>query len=112
MFYEFMQNNSGGMFDFYENQGITQHVIVEAASSDEANDRAEDIGLYFDGCYNNMDCSCCGDRWYRQWTDEGYDEPKVFGTPVADYTARYTWNEFPEDKTVSVHYLDGRVEWY
>ena len=31
---------------------------------------AEDIGLYFDGVEQGMDCSCCGDRWYRAWEDD------------------------------------------
>lgn len=62
MFYEFQQNNSGGSFTISEKDGIGQIVIIEAKDYREANERAEEIGLYFDGCYKGLDCSCCGDR--------------------------------------------------
>ncbi|MFE4367966.1 MULTISPECIES: DUF7296 family protein [unclassified Streptomyces] len=58
-FYEFHQNNSGGGFDYDEDNGISVYVIIEAGSADVANARAEKIGLYFDG---EGDCPCCGDR--------------------------------------------------
>jgi hypothetical protein len=61
MWYSFRQNNSGGSFDYSESVGISVTVYVEANSVEDANFRAEDIGLYFDGA---GDCSCCGDRWY------------------------------------------------
>lgn len=49
MFYEFRQNNSGGVFEIDESRGISLHVIVEADTAEEANERAQRIGLYFNG---------------------------------------------------------------
>ena len=59
MFYEFRQNNSGGVFHLPAIQ-----VFIEADSMDEANRIAERNGLYFDGAGSGRDCLCCGDRWY------------------------------------------------
>lgn len=106
MFYDFRQNNSGGSFDFDGDRGISVSVIVEADSADEANERAEEIGLYFDG---SGDCECCGDRWSSQWRDDAGDEvPSIYGQPIAEYTPHIKWSEkdFPE---VFVHYKDGTV---
>ena len=64
-FYEFVQNNSGGSFDTNHAKGIGQRVWIQATSADHANDVAEKIGLYFDGCTDGKDCNCCGDRWSR-----------------------------------------------
>lgn len=58
-FYHFSQNNSGGSFDFDENSGITHHVVIEANSADHASARAQDIGIYFDGVRDGVDCGCC-----------------------------------------------------
>lgn len=64
----FEQNNSGGVFDKHMGYAI----YVEAATSAEANARAESFGVYFDGVRNGSDCPCCGDRWSEQWnTDSG-----------------------------------------
>lgn len=64
-FYQFRQNNSGGSFDYDDRSGLSVNVYIEAGTADEANSRAEDLGIYFDGVDNGSDCSCCGDRWYR-----------------------------------------------
>lgn len=77
-FFHFSQNNSGGSFT-----GPAKHVVVEAENASDANYRAESVGVYFNGCNEGLDCSCCGDRWYRQWLDEaGDDVPMVYGDPV------------------------------
>ena len=60
--YEFSQNNSGGQYDYDENLG--EYVYIEADSPEKALEIADDIGIYFDGCQQGLDCSCCGDRWY------------------------------------------------
>ena len=64
-FYEFRQNNSGGFFKELENGMF--HLIVEANSEEEANEIAQENGVYFDGCREGLDCECCGDRWYKTW---------------------------------------------
>ena len=108
-FFEYSQNNSGGVFDFDHQYGITTHVIVEAATAAEADERAESIGLYFDGA---GDCSCCGSRWSSQdswWgSGEGDEFPTLFGSPVWDYKS--TWGpswEGEGNPFVYVHFLDG-----
>jgi len=96
MFYTYRQNNSGGSFHTDLKSGITNYVIIEAKSADDADDRAESIGLYFDGCEKDMDCDCCGDRWYRTYEDEATELPEVYGDPIEK-----------EGTDVAVHYLDG-----
>ena len=100
-FYTFNQNNSGGRFDFFPNKGISQHVIIEASSADDANDRAERIGLYFDGCEVGLDCSCCGDRWHMAWRDDGKDVPMVYSDKVVESSG--------DVADVYIHYADGRI---
>jgi hypothetical protein len=103
------QNNSGGSFDFQPNDGITHFVVIEANDETHAMQRALDIGLYFNGCNDGTDCSCCGDRWYEPY-GEGEAEPMIYDTPVAAATAWKAW--MPEGKEICVHYLDGRKEWH
>lgn len=81
-FYTFGQNNSGGSFLSDHAVGVSKYVIVEADSSAEANERAESIGLYFDGTDGGPDCPCCGDRWYRVGPNEGEDAPMIYGKGV------------------------------
>jgi hypothetical protein len=78
MFYTFNQNNSGGGFDMDKARGIGSAVVIEADSPSHANERAEEIGLYFDGVEEEIDCECCGDRWYRAW-ESGTDRPTYYG---------------------------------
>ena len=79
MYYDFHQNASGGTFDVNIERGISVIVIIEADNMDEAINRAEYIGLYFDG-YG--DCPCCGSRWTEPW--DGDNEPCVYGKPVKE----------------------------
>lgn len=108
MFWEFNQNNSGGSFVFDEKRGLTHYVIIEAKSRDEAISRAEDIGIYFNGCDDGRDCSCCGDRWYPPYQDAGDPEPTVYGKSFK--TAKLSrWMK--KGKEICVHYLNGKKEW-
>jgi len=114
MFYTFDQNNSGGSWDYDAARGITHRVIVEADSPDEANDRAEAIGLYFNGVAAERDCECCGDRWSPMWSGEkGTTVPEVYGTAVLETKkmprngAGIKWmGNKPE---VFIHYKDNRI---
>lgn len=76
-FYEFTQNNSGG--SFHVNDDLTVRVMIEADTAEEANSKAEDLGMYWDGCEKGHDCKCCGDRWYPAWGD-GMEFPYRYGT--------------------------------
>ena len=109
MYYHYNQNNSGGSFDVDKNHGITHHVVVEAGSPEEANSRAESIGLYWDGCESGKDCSCCGDRWSKLWSEEkGSDKPIVYGQPAVDH--KDIW--IKRGSAVAVHHKRGKIDWY
>jgi hypothetical protein len=112
MFYTFGQNNSGGSFVFDYSRGITHFVIIEADSESEAMERAERIGLYFNGCSNGIDCSCCGDRWYSP--DGPTTEPSIYGEVIEPGDVwkdkgglSLKWIDGPE---AYIHYLDGHFE--
>ena len=107
-FYTFSQNNSGGHFDTDRDDGIAVYTIFEANSAVEANARAQAAGIYFNGCDDERDCPCCGDRWYETDEFEACEHPSVFGQPVEDYWTSQVWTK----DEVCVHYLDGRVEWF
>lgn len=120
MYYTFRQNNSGGGFDIDEKRGISITVIVEADSTDDADERAERLGIYFDGCETGQDCDCCGDRWSRAWSHDEAEVPSVYGTPLIDVgTERDPANDSPygrmspmrwagDKPDVFVHLKDGR----
>ncbi len=61
--YEFDQNNSGGFFEM--NDAVSIKVFIQSENAAGAIQKAEDVGIYFDGCESGRDCDCCGDRWYR-----------------------------------------------
>lgn len=98
MFYTYDQNNSGGGFSHNRERGIGYCVSIEADNRTEATNKARDIGIYFDGCYEGIDCSCCGDRWYD--SPEEADEPLMYGRPVKGGWGVPSY----------IHYKDGRIE--
>lgn len=109
--WHFSQNNSGGSFDFDEDKGITHHVVIEALNKDQASARAQDLGIYFDGVREGMDCGCCGDRWHEPWDDKGDDSPKVYDQPADKYeTAFGQWMK--EGYEIAVHPLKGPFRWH
>ena len=103
MFYHFDQNNSGGCVHIDDR--VCKHVIIEARYATEANDRAEGLGIYFDGVENDRDCTCCGDRWYPAW-GQGDDEPQIYGHHPATYAEQYVE---PGEVFCRVFYLDGHI---
>lgn len=107
MFYDFKQNNSGGSFDFDWEDGISVHVVIEADTPDEANHRAEDMGLYFNGCADGRDCNCCGDRWNTADEYEEKEYPHAYGEYIEDFKPLLGW--MLPDPEVFVHYKDGVV---
>ena len=82
-FFTFGQNNSGG--SFVTNDSVAEYVIVEADNADAANSIANDIGIYFNGVKDGIDCDCCGDRWYPAW-DDGDAEPTLWGKHPSEET--------------------------
>lgn len=100
-FFQFRQNNSGGSFDIDTESGIGVNVIVEADSAEDANRRAESIGLYFDG---EGDCDCCGNRWSNLWEREkGDPEPRIYEDTV-------TPEPVGEDSISFIHFKDGTFQ--
>jgi hypothetical protein len=74
MFYTFVQNNSGGNFFG------PHYVIIEANSAEEANNIAEsEASIYFHGCEDGRDCTCCGDRWHPVNAEDGTESPQIYG---------------------------------
>lgn len=108
-FFEFSQNHPYGSFDFDADAGISAHVIVEADSAEEANRRAEFIGLYFDGVAQGRDCGCCGDRWDAIFLcEEGDEVPSMYGIPLDEYRPNIYWIGGGKPEAF-VHYKDGRI---
>lgn len=110
-FYTFSQNNSGGSYDYDFFNGIGPYVVIEAADADDANRKAEAIGLYFDGV---GDCECCGSRWYPAWDSEvGTPAPEVYGkTPEAYANDKRRQYEGRCERVVFVHYTTGQITAY
>lgn len=61
-YFTYRQNNSYGRFT---KPAIL--VVVIAVDTEEADEKAEKAGLYFDGA---GDCPCCGDRWWPAYYGE------------------------------------------
>ena len=107
MFYTYRQNNSGGQFSHIPDK-LSQHVVVEASSAEEADQRFLALGGYFDGVSENRDCNCCGDRWYPcDDLFDGTEFPEYYGKSLAE--AVDVWDWMGDDPTMYVHLLDGRV---
>ena len=104
--YEFSQNNSGG--DFVEDENLGKYVFIQADNKSKAIEKAEEIGIYFDGCNSGIDCSCCGDRWhtpdelkfpYRYGTlslNEAMATAKEYGIDFDKTTWRYMGTHEPD----------------
>ena len=104
MFYTYNQNNPGGEFEINEN--LKHFVIIEAGSAYEANAKAEELGIYFDGIEKGIDCSCCGDRWYRAEEFDANKKPLIFGKSPKDLVKQKN----PFGYEVVIYYKDGNKE--
>lgn len=107
-YFEFSQNNSGG--HFYRNDDLGDHVIIAARDYEDANDRLQLLGGYFDGYSSGNDCSCCGDRWYPAGSyDEGSETPLVAGClSIPEFITNYRW----PGRKVIVYHADGYRDTY
>lgn len=102
--YEFNQNNSGGSFTV--DKKLCHRVVIEAYSYDEAREKAEDLGIYFDGVSLGLDCSCCGDRW-SVYSDEPISLKGWKDVEVHLYSDR---NEEDKDIEKKWYHLYGKYE--
>jgi hypothetical protein len=109
MFFTFSQNNSYGKFVY--DDGLAHHVVIEAMNWKDANIRALDYGLYFDGVSRGRDCDCCGDRWYEQYASEGTEAPEVYGEADLHQVAAKD-RSGDEGPTVVVVNMSGIREWF
>ena len=106
MFYELTQNNSGGYFDVDDR--ICHRLFIEADSANGANEKAEELGCYWEGVYKGFDCPCCGDRWYMCNENDVLAYDKFANIEeYAQYIANnYGWTT-PD---VRIYYKDGTVK--
>lgn len=105
MFHSYAQNNSCGSLTV--NDEVANFVFIEADDSDQADEIACKIGIYFNGVDDGLDCECCGDRWYSSGS-EGEAEPKIYGESIAEY--RDVLNTKVGEPYAHVYYKDGRKE--
>lgn len=107
-FFEFSQNNSGGSFDYDDKSGIGETVIIEASDVDDACDRAERIGIYFNGVESGADCDCCGDRWSRPYGN-GDPVPSKYGQPIGDWLTENKGFGFGlrDNERIYIHFMNG-----
>lgn len=63
-FYDYQQNNPNGEFIHDDDlSGVCALMIIEADSDNDADQIAQEHGVYFNGVKSGQDCQCCGDRW-------------------------------------------------
>lgn len=102
-FYRYRQNNSGDDYTINLKKGLGPIVYVEAVDADHANQRAQNLGIYFDGVHGGMDCECCGDRW-----DTASERDAAKAEDINENKQNvYGFLEHPE---YYIHLLDGRIE--
>lgn len=99
MFYNFDQNNSYGYFVVDEK--VCHRLLIEADNEEEAVSKAEELGCYWNGVDNGVDCPCCGDRWSRyflepidieKYTEKGYPVSvydNIYRDTVAEWNRKY-----------------------
>jgi hypothetical protein len=102
-FYTFDQHNSGGKF--INNDTLGHYVIIEAVDMQDAIRRAEQVGIYFNGVAEGIDCGCCGDRWTTPWEDDVAPTPMIYDTEVGD--VYYVEFMYRVKQNVIIYYYDG-----
>lgn len=110
--FEYTQNNSGG--SFVEDDKLCHRLFIEAKYATEAEFIATGMGVYFNGCEDDRDCSCCGDRWYRVDDSDALDFPIEFGGIVMNNIEEYAQHLADEWgwSTIDgrIFYKDGTVK--
>lgn len=103
-FFNFRQNNSGGIF--YVNDVVAATVIIEANSESEAIKKFNSLDL------PTSYCECCGERWSESCFDYSY-KPQVYsfvGGRHQDVSPDHDGLRNPErEDSAIIYYLDGSV---
>ena len=94
-FYRFSQSNSDGYIITDDESGIGDYVFIFAKSYSEANEKAEEIGMF-----SLPYCDCCGVRFRSLWE---YDEPMKDGESDYFFT---TSNHM----SIFFHLSDGEIK--
>lgn len=94
--FEFKQNNSGGYFKVDDK--VCNRLFIEAEDFDEAVYKAEELGCYWNGVSEGIDCPCCGDRWSKYNDEVDLDKYNRVGYRVGIYDGIYPdtvseWNK-------------------
>lgn len=109
-FYSYNQNNSGGSFDVDDK--VCHRIFIEAFNEAEADFKAEELGVYFNGVEDGRDCPCCGERWGGGYAVEfplDYDGRGTVFSDVVEY-AQYLADEYGwTTPDCRIYYADGRV---
>jgi hypothetical protein len=99
-FYQWRQNNTGG--SFITDGDLSRFVVIEAEDYAQAEEKALNLGIYYNGVDSERDCACCGDRWYEGDLVELEDSDTI-----EDYLQRnedeYSWR----DTMTILHLADG-----
>lgn len=110
-FFKFYQNKSGGCFD--QDDKLCHIVVIEAETYEEAEKKALEIGIYFNGVEDDIDCECCGDRWYHgdEIVLSNYKNSDETIMTIEQYAQYYAnlyrgWTK-PE---LRIFYHDGRIK--
>lgn len=91
--YLYSQNNSGG-YDI-ENRDVACSVYIQGKDAAQANAIAENIGIYFDGVEAEIDCECCGDRWYMAFSGDDMQQDEFLSSLVYDVSRSYGKKQNP-----------------
>lgn len=111
--FRFDQNNSGG--SFHVDKKICYRLYLQASDYGSARTKALELGVYFDGVSNGIDCSCCGDRWSDYEEKIGKFPMEYKGTisfkDIEEY-AQFMANEYGGWTTpdIRLYYADGKVK--
>jgi hypothetical protein len=97
-FYVFRQNPSFQVYD----EGVGHIVLVEASTCEEANLRAQEVGVYFNGVALGRDCDCCGPRWWPVTEEHSVS----VHTPRSQDALEQYLSEYGSRTVVRVVYLD------
>ena len=79
MYFTFVQNNVGGVFD-----DPAEVLVVWAPTADAANYMAMRLGVDFDAYYDDE-----GYAWLEVTDADGTDRPQVYGVDVDKYASKY-----------------------